>query len=84
MKLGRKVLEGYLGLAIGILTIVAFIILAGIGTSIDTEFIFLDILIILLIGVNILIAIIQLRLLEAVETIGAGKEEQDEEDDGDE
>jgi len=80
MKFGRKVLEGYLGLAIGILTIVAFIILAGIGTSIDTEFIFLDILIILLIGVNILIAIIQLRMLEAVEKIGA--DDGEDEDDG--
>jgi hypothetical protein len=80
MKFGRKVLEGYLGLAIGILTIVAFIILAGIGTNIDTEFIFLDILIILLIGVNILIAIIQLRMLEAVESFGADKDEDDEDD----
>lgn len=80
MKFGRKVLEGYLGLAIGILTIVAFIILAGIGTNIDTEFIFLDILIILLIGVNILIAIIQLRMLEAVESFSAGKEDEDEDD----
>jgi hypothetical protein len=80
MKFGRKVLEGYLGLAIGILTIVAFIILAGIGTNIDTEFIFLDILIILLIGVNILIAIIQLRMLEAVESFGADKDENDEDD----
>lgn len=78
MKFGRRVLEGYLGLAIGILTIVAFIILAGIGTNIDTEFIFLDILIILLIGVNILIAIIMLRMLEAVQSMGAGEEDEDE------
>lgn len=77
MKIGRKILEGYLALAIGVLTIVAFIILAGIGTNIKTEFIFLDILIIVLIGVNILTAIILLRILDRLPKLAAGEEGED-------
>lgn len=67
MKFKAKYLEGYLAVAIGLLTVVAFIILAGVGVSItDTGTLVLSILMIILIGVNILNAIILLRIVEAL------------------
>lgn len=67
MKFTSKYLEGYLAVAIGLLTVVAFIILAGVGVSIqNTGTLVLSILMIILIGVNILNAIILLRIVEAL------------------
>ncbi len=62
MKLGRKILESYLAIVIGILTVVTFFILSGTRAVENTSVIFLGILIIILISVNILNAIINLRI----------------------
>jgi len=67
MKFGRKILEGYLAVVLTILVIVGFIVLSGIGMQISTEFILLDIILIILVGVNLLIAVLLLRILEKVE-----------------
>lgn len=69
MKFGRNVLEGYLAVAIVILTVVAYVVLAGVGFEQQSGFIMLALLMIILIGVNILISIINLRILERVEYI---------------
>lgn len=69
MQFGRNVLEGYLAVAIAILTIVTYIVLAGIGFEQQSGFIILAILLIILISVNILNAIIQLRMLERLENV---------------
>lgn len=66
MKFSSKYLEGYLAVAIGLLTIVAFIILSGSGYGVDTGTIVLSILLIILTGVNILNSIILLRVVEAL------------------
>ncbi|MDY6773938.1 MAG: hypothetical protein SVS85_01960 [Candidatus Nanohaloarchaea archaeon] len=61
---GRKVLEAYLAVVVVILTAVAYIILAGIGFQQDSGMVMLSILVIILIGVNILSAVVELRMLE--------------------
>lgn len=61
---GRKVLESYLAVAIFILTIAVYVTLAGIGFEQQSGFVLLSILMMILIGVNILVAIIELRILE--------------------
>lgn len=69
MRFGRSVLEGYLAVAIAILTIVTYIVLAGVGFEQQTGTVVLAILMIILISVSILNAIIQLRMLERLEHI---------------
>ena len=66
MKLGRKTLEGYLAIAMVLLTIVIFMILGTISVEKSPGISFLNILVILLIGIEILQAILQLRILEKV------------------
>ncbi len=66
---GMKMLKGYIVLAIAILVIVGYIILSGIGTAINMEFIVLDILIILLIGATLLSSIILINIYEELEKI---------------
>jgi hypothetical protein len=66
MEFGRKILEGYLVVAIAVLTVVTFIILSGVSTGLETRFLFLAILMIILIAVNIIVAIINLRILDEV------------------
>lgn len=62
----RKVLETYLAVTIGLLTVVTFVVLAGLTRG-QTSFVLAIILIIILIGVTILNAMIQLRILDAVQ-----------------
>ncbi|MDY6788521.1 MAG: hypothetical protein SVV03_01015 [Candidatus Nanohaloarchaea archaeon] len=69
MKLGSKILEGYLAVAIAILTVLTFFILSGTGFG-ETQNIFLGILIIILISVNILNSIITIRMLEQLKKEG--------------
>lgn len=66
MEFGRKILEGYLVVAIAVLTVVTFIILSGVSTGLETRFLFLAILMIILIAVNIIVAIINLRILDDI------------------
>ncbi|MDY6776932.1 MAG: hypothetical protein SVQ76_02390 [Candidatus Nanohaloarchaea archaeon] len=63
---GRKVLEGYLAVVIVLLTVITYLVLAGMGGTQNSNIIMAAILLIVLIGVNVLNAIIQLRILEAV------------------
>lgn len=59
-----RILEWYLAVAIAIMTVVTFLILGGSIFNLQGQYIMLAILIIILISVNILNAIIQLRILE--------------------
>jgi len=74
MMLGSKIIKGYLALTLGILAVVSFIILSGIGTKINMEFIVLDILVILLIGASLFSSIVQLNILEELEEINGKRE----------
>lgn len=64
---GRKVLEAYLAVTVVILTVVAYLLLAGVGFQQQSGFGMLSILIVILIGVNILHAIIELRILDSLD-----------------
>ncbi|MDY6769561.1 MAG: hypothetical protein SVU88_01170 [Candidatus Nanohaloarchaea archaeon] len=64
---GRKVLEAYLAVAVLVLTAAAYVILANVGFADQSGLVMVSILLIILIGVNILLAIIQLRILDAVQ-----------------
>lgn len=75
MMLGSKILKGYIALTLGILAVVSFIILSGIGIQINMEFIVLDILIILLIGATLFSSIIQLNILEELEESNGKRED---------
>ncbi len=63
---GRKILEGYIAVAILVLTVVAYLVLAGVGFGDQSNFVMLAILLVILISVNLLNAIILLRILDAV------------------
>lgn len=63
-KFQRKVLEGYLAVVILVLTIVTYLILAGVGFDVSAEFVVISILVIILVSVNVLHAIIGLRMLD--------------------
>ncbi len=63
---GRKVLEAYLGVVVLVLTAVAYVVLATAGFEDQSGLVMLSILLIILISVNILVAVIQLRILENV------------------
>ncbi len=63
---GSRILESYLVVALALMVVAAYIILAGIGLETSMEFMVLDILILILIGANIVTSILQLRLLEEV------------------
>ena len=65
MEFGQHILEWYLAIAIMILTVVSYMVLAGVGFGTQSEFIMIALLLIILIAVNILNAIIHLRMLEA-------------------
>lgn len=64
MKLGRKILEGYLAVAIVLLTIVVFMVLGTVSMETSPGISLINILIIILVGIEILQAIIQMRILE--------------------
>lgn len=64
--LNRTVLEAALGAAVLVLTAVAFIVLANAGFQQQGGLVTVAILLIILIAVNILSAIIDLRILENV------------------
>lgn len=66
----RKVLQAYLAVIIVILTIVTYIILAGVGFQVNAEFVVVSILIIILISINILHTIIGLRILDHLDDGG--------------
>lgn len=61
---GSRILESYLVVALALMVVAAYIILAGIGLETSMEFMVLNILVLILIGANIVTAIIQLRILE--------------------
>lgn len=63
----RTVLEWCLAVVIVILTVVTYMVLAGIGVTSQSSSIMLAILIIILIGVTVLNSIIGLRMLDALE-----------------
>lgn len=65
---GRKVLEAYLAVAVLILTVIVYILLAGVGFNQESGLGVLSILLIILTGVNILHAIIELRILDELKT----------------
>lgn len=69
MRFGKRILEGYLALALAILTVAAFIMLGSVGTQIDTGFVVLSILVIIMTGAVIVTSIIQLRILAAIEEL---------------
>lgn len=71
MIFDSKVLKGYLAINLGVLVVVAYIILSGIGAKINMEFIMLDILMILLIGTGLFNSIVSLNILETLEEIEA-------------
>lgn len=60
----RRVLQGYLAVIILVLTVVTYLILAGVGFDVGSEFVVTAILLIILISVNVLQAIIGLRTLD--------------------
>ena len=66
MKFGRKTLEGYLAVAMAVLTIVIFIVLGTISFENNPGISLLNILVIILIGIEIVQAIILLRVSEKV------------------
>ncbi len=63
----RTVLEWCLAIVIVILTVVTYMVLAGIGVTTQSNSIMLAILIIILISVTVLNSIIGLRMLDALE-----------------
>lgn len=63
----RTVLEWCLAIVIVILTVVTYIVLAGMGVSTQSNFIMLSILLIILISVSILNSIIMMRILDSIE-----------------
>lgn len=67
---GRKVLEAYLAITVVILTVVTYLLLAGVGFQQDSGFGMLSILLVILIAVNILHSIIELRVLDSVKNSG--------------
>ncbi len=69
MDFGRHILEWYLAIAIIILTVVSYMILAGVGFGTQNQFIMIALLLIILIAVNILNSIIHLRTLEIHERV---------------
>lgn len=69
MRFGKRILEGYLALALAILTVAGFIMLGSVGTQIDTGFVILSILVIIMTGAVIVTSIIQLRILAAIEEL---------------
>jgi hypothetical protein len=60
----RRVLQGYLAVIVLVLTVVTYLILAGGGFDVGSEFVVTAILLIILISVNILQSIIGLRTLD--------------------
>ncbi len=66
---GLSMLKGYITFAIGILVIVGYIILSGIGTAMDMGYIVLAILMILMIGSMLLSSIIQIHIFEEISEI---------------
>ncbi len=70
MRFSRRMLEGYLAVAIVILTVVAFVVLSGAGFG-RTDFIVAAILVIILISVNILHAVLQLRIIDQLQAVRA-------------
>ncbi len=68
----RRVLQGYLAVVILVLTVVTYLILAGVGFDVGSEFVVTAILLIVLISVNILQAIIGLRTLDYMDAHESG------------
>lgn len=64
----RRVMEGYLAAMILIMTIITYVLLSGVGFEVSNEFIVVAILIIILISINALHAIIQLRMLNYLDS----------------
>lgn len=81
MRFGKRILEGYLALALAILSVAAFIMLGSVGAQIDTGFVVLSILVIILTGSTIVSSIIQLRILAAIQVLH--DKDADEDDDSD-
>jgi len=77
MRFSRRMLEGYLAVAIVILTVVAFVVLSGAGFG-RTDFIVAAILVIMLISVNILHAVLQLRIIDQLQAVRADLRRSDE------
>lgn len=84
MRFGKRILEAYLALALAMLTIAAFIMLGSVGTQIDTGFVVLSILVIILTGAVIVTSIIQLRILAAVEKLNGSDDDEGDDEDEDE
>lgn len=63
----RTVLEWCLAVVIVILTVVTYLVLAGIGVPSQSSNVMLAILLIILISVTVLNSIIQMRMLDALE-----------------
>lgn len=61
---GRRVLEAYLAVAVAILTVMVYIILGSLSFQQQSGFVMLAILLIILIGVNILHVVIEMRVLD--------------------
>ncbi|MCJ7450505.1 MAG: hypothetical protein MUP58_02085 [Candidatus Nanohaloarchaeota archaeon QJJ-9] len=66
--IGKKGLEAYLVVTIAVLAIIVYMMISGMGLGMNKDFMVLDILVILLIGVNILSAIVELRILEKLKS----------------
>lgn len=73
MKLGRKTLEGYLVGIVGVIMVIVYLALKGIASGLNADTLYLGILIAILISVNILNAILLLRLLDKSVIIEKGQ-----------
>ncbi|MCJ7429202.1 MAG: hypothetical protein MUP66_02315 [Candidatus Nanohaloarchaeota archaeon QJJ-5] len=80
MRFGKRILEGYLALALAILAVAAFIMLGSVGAEIDTGFVILSILVIILTGASIVGSILQLRTIAAIEELHDDDSESDEDE----
>lgn len=65
MKLGRRTLEGYLLVIVAVIGVIIYLSLQGLASGISGGSLYLGILLLILISVNVLNAILLLRLLDS-------------------
>jgi len=70
MKIGRKTLEGYLVVVIAVIAVTVYLSLEGMAAGISAGTLYLGILLLILIAVEILIAILLLRLVDKNVVVG--------------
>ena len=73
MRFGTKMLKGYIAITISILAVIVYIMLSGLGTRVNMEYIILSVLLILLIGASLLNTIVNIHVYEELDEMNERK-----------